>query len=411
MTEVISAYNFADIMGVSKATLDSWEKNGTFIPSVDAHGNKYFTVQQLIHVPEISKMVNSPWEQEIAVKPLHRYTTIELFVGAGGLALGMEKAGFHHVMLNEIDHDACTTLECNRPGWNVVEQDVRTISFDRFKGQIDLITGGFPCQAFSYAGKQGGFNDTRGTLFFELARAVNEVQPKVFLCENVKGLAAHDDGRTLEVIKNAIGELGYSLVEPRVLKAIFYQVPQKRERLFMVAIRNDLADKAVFHWPSPYHRIMTLRDAFYAGELYHTDVPASEGQKYPEKKRKVMELVPMGGYWRDLPDNVAREYMGGSYGLAGGKTGMARRLSLDEPSLTLTCAPAQKQTERCHPVETRPLTVREYARIQTFPDEWEFAGNLSSKYKQIGNAVPVNLAYAVGRSLVRLLNDIETALE
>ena len=98
--------------------------------------------------------------------------------------------------------------------------------------------------------------------------------------------------------------------------------------------------------------------------------------------------------------------MGGSYGLGGGKTGMARRLSLDEPSLTLTCAPAQKQTERCHPTETRPLSVREYARIQTFPDEWIFEGSLFSKYKQIGNAVPVNLAYAIGRSLVRLLNAI-----
>lgn len=86
---------------------------------------------------------------------------------------------------------------------------------------------------------------------------------------------------------------------------------------------------------------------------------------------------------------------------------MARRLSLDEPSLTLTCAPAQKQTERCHPTETRPLTVREYARIQTFPDEWKFAGTLGSQYKQIGNAVPVNLAYAIGRSLIRLFNDIE----
>ena len=115
----------------------------------------------------------------------------------------------------------------------------------------------------------------------------------------------------------------------------------------------------------------------------------------------------MGGYWRDLPKEVQKDYMGGSYGLAGGKTGMARRLSLDEPSLTLTCAPAQKQTERCHPIETRPLTVREYARIQTFPDDWEFAGRLSSKYRQIGNAVPVNLAYAVGRSLIRLFNDIE----
>ena len=99
--------------------------------------------------------------------------------------------------------------------------------------------------------------------------------------------------------------------------------------------------------------------------------------------------------------------MGGSYYLGGGKTGMARRLAMDEPSLTLTCAPAQKQTERCHPIETRPLTVREYARIQTFPDDWQFEGSLSDQYKQIGNAVPVNLAYAIGRSLIRLFNDID----
>lgn len=99
--------------------------------------------------------------------------------------------------------------------------------------------------------------------------------------------------------------------------------------------------------------------------------------------------------------------MGGSFYLGGGKTGMARRLAMDEPSLTLTCSPAQKQTERCHPIETRPLTVREYARIQTFPDDWQFAGTLSAQYKQIGNAVPVNLAWAVGRSIIRLLNQIE----
>lgn len=408
-TNTISASNFADIMGVSKSTLAAWEKNGTFVPSVDKDGNKCFSVKQLLHVPEIRKMVESDWETEMATVPLKPYTSIELFAGAGGLALGMEKAGFEHLLLNEIDRDACATLKCNRPFWNVVERDIKTISFKPFRGKIDLITGGFPCQAFSYAGKQGGFNDTRGTLFFELARAVDEVKPKVFLCENVKGLTVHDGGKTLDVIKNTIKELGYELVQPRVLKAIFYQVPQKRERLFLIAIRNDIAPKVTFKWPAPYHRIMTLKDAFYAGELYATDVPPSDGQKYPAKKQKVMELVPMGGYWRDLPEDVQKEYMGGSYGLAGGKTGMARRLSLDEPSLTLTCAPAQKQTERCHPIETRPLTVREYARIQTFPDDWEFAGRLSSKYRQIGNAVPVNLAYAVGRSLIRLFNDIEKA--
>ncbi|MCS2404482.1 DNA (cytosine-5-)-methyltransferase [Bacteroides salyersiae] len=223
----------------------------------------------------------------------------------------------------------------------------------------------------------------------------------------MKGLMAHDGGRTLDTIKNVIRELGYTLVSPKVLRAIKYRVPQKRERLIIIAIRNDIAEKVQFYWPAPYHRIMTLKDAFYKGDLYDTDVPLSDGQKYPSKKQKVMEMVPMGGYWRDLPIEVQKEYMGGSFYLGGGKTGMARRLSLYEPSLTLTCAPAQKQTERCHPVETRPLTVREYARVQTFPDEWQFAGSLSSQYKQIGNAVPVNLAYAIGRSLVRLFNDIE----
>ncbi len=407
MQTTILANVFADIMGVSKATLQKWEANGSFVPSVDSAGRKYFYVKDLLSVPEISGMVYSGWEAEMSVRPLRPYTSVELFAGAGGLALGMEKAGFSHVLLNEIDHDACQTLCRNRPGWKVVEQDVKTLSFGQLAGKVDFLSGGFPCQAFSYAGKQGGFNDTRGTLFFELARAVKEIRPKVFMGENVKGLSAHDEGRTLGTIRNTIRELGYTLVEPRILKAILYQVPQKRERLFLIAIRNDLAGKVDFKWPAPYHRVMTLRDAFFKGELYDTDVPPSEGQRYPAKKQKVMELVPMGGYWRDLPCDVQKAYMGGSFWLEGGKTGMARRLSLDEPSLTLTCAPAQKQTERCHPTETRPLTVREYARIQTFPDDWEFAGSLNSQYKQIGNAVPVNLAYAIGRSLVRLLNDIE----
>lgn len=241
MQSTISASNFADIMGVSKATLQKWEANGTFVSSVDKAGNKYFLIDDLLFVPQIKEMVCSAWKEEMEIRPLRPYTSIELFAGAGGLALGMEKAGFKHVLLNEIDHDACVTLKCNRPEWRVAEQDVRTISFKQFNGQVDFLSGGFPCQAFSYAGKQGGFNDTRGTLFFELARAVKEMRPKVFMGENVKGLAAHDGGRTLQTIKNTIRELGYALVEPRVLKAILYQVPQKRERLILVAVRNDLA--------------------------------------------------------------------------------------------------------------------------------------------------------------------------
>jgi len=150
--------------------------------------------------------------------------------------------------------------------------------------------------------------------------------------------------------------------------------------------------------------IFAVRDALKKGELFDTDVPPSEGQKYPKRKAEIMALVPQGGYWRDLPLEIQKEYMKKSFYLGGGKTGMARRMSWDEPCLTLTCAPAQKQTERCHPEETRPFTIREYARIQTFPDDWIFEGSATQQYKQIGNAVPVNFAYEIGASVVRFLN-------
>jgi len=355
-------------------------------------------------------MLDTNWHQELNIKPVRKFSSIELFAGAGGMALGLEKAGFSAVALNELDRDSCHTLRTNRPQWQVIEGDVKNVDFTNFK-DIDLIAGGFPCQAFSYAGDKLGFEDTRGTLFFEFARAIKTVQPKVFLGENVRGLLSHDDGKTLEVIKSVIANLGYTLIEPEVLKAVFYRVPQKRERLFLVGIRNDLVKFAKFKWPSPYHRILVLKDALQAGELYDTDVPASEGQTYPARKKEILAFVPQGGYWRDLPDDLQREYMQGSYFLGGGKTGMARRLAWDEPSLTLTCSPAQKQTERCHPEQTRPLTIREYARVQTFPDEWNFTGSISSQYKQIGNAVPVNLAHAVGRSMISLLNSIEAKVD
>ncbi|MDO4697151.1 MAG: DNA (cytosine-5-)-methyltransferase [Pasteurellaceae bacterium] len=346
------------------------------------------------------------WEEqkEIISQP---FSSIELFAGAGGLALGLEKAGFNAILLNEWDKYACNTLRTNRPNWNVVEGDVCEIDFTRYKGKIDLLSGGFPCQAFSYAGKGEGFNDIRGTMFFQFARAIKETQPKVILGENVKGLVNHDKGRTLATIKQTLKDLGYFLIEPKVLNAVNYRVPQKRERIFIVGIRQDLVNRTQFHWPTPHHREMLMADALKKGELYDCDVPTSEGQIYPEHKKAVLDLVPPGGCWRHLPDDIARQYMKGSYFLGGGKTGMARRLAWSEPSLTLTCSPAQNQTERCHPDETRPLTVREYARIQTFPDDWKFAGSMSNQYKQIGNAVPVNLAYAVGTRLIetlRLLN-------
>lgn len=405
-SQYISVNNFACLLGVSRATVESWIRTGKYAAH-DIGGHQLFKLEDLKMVPEVCAMLSTKWDDELKTVPMRPYTSVELFAGGGGLALGMEKAGFKHLLLNEFDHNACQTLRANRPEWNVVEGDVHDIDFTPLRGYVDFLSGGFPCQAFSYAGKRLGFEETRGTLFFEMARAVKEIQPKVFLGENVRGLYEHDGGRTLQTIKDVIAELGYKLIEPRVLRAIQYNVPQKRERLILIAVRNDLADIAKFEWPDVSRSVRTLRDAFYKGDLYATDVPDSECQKYPEKKRAVMDMVPEGGDWRDLPQNVAEEYMKGSYHLGGGKTGMARRLSMDEPSLTLTCAPAQKQTERCHPYETRPLSVREYARIQTFPDEWRFCGPLSAQYKQIGNAVPVNMSWAVGRSIVRMLNSIE----
>ena len=395
----------ADILGTSKKVVNSWSEN-KLKPIIDKKtGKKFFHLDELRSLPSASFLFETKWDEEERIKPQRNYKIIELFAGAGGLALGLEKAGFESLLLNEIDRDACETLKKNRENWNVKNCDIKEYDFTKFKGKVDLLTGGFPCQAFSYAGKKLGFNDTRVTLFYEFARAVKETNPKVILAENVKGLVSHDSGKTLETIRDIIDEIGYELVEPTVLKAIFYKVPQKRERIFLVAIRKDLSRFVSFNYPAKFPKIFTLKDALKKGYLFNKDVPKTEGQIYPQRKKEILSKVPQGGYWRDLPDNLQREYMRGSYFLGGGKTGIARRLSWDEPSLTLTCAPAQKQTERCHPTETRPLTFREYARIQTFPDDWLFCGSLSSIYKQIGNAVPVNLAYHVGKSVVKYLKD------
>lgn len=399
----------ADLLSVTKQTILDWTRSGKLVcAGKDERGDPLFEWSAFRAFPQTKDMDKVAWRKQSSIRPVRPFRSIELFAGGGGLALGLERAGFDHVLLNEFMPDACNTLRANRPKWNVVEGDVSKIDFTGFS-DIDLVSGGFPCQAFSYAGHRAGFDDARGTLFFEWARVIKETQPRMFLGENVRGLLTHDDGKTIDVIKSVIKDLGYTLVEPRILKAIFYQVPQKRERLILVGVRNDLFPYFKFDWPVKAHRIYTVRDALKQGELFDRDVPDSYGQKYPKRKAEILAMVPPGGYWRDLPLKIQKEYMKGSFYLGGGKTGMARRLSWDAPSLTLTCAPAQNQTERCHPQESRPLTVREYARIQTFPDSWNFAGTVSMQYKQIGNAVPVNLAEAIGHSLIDALNNLELA--
>lgn len=397
----------SNLLDISIPRLQAMIRKGVLSPVEETHEGFLLSRMQLMSFEVADWVFSNKWDEQIKIRPKRKYKSIELFAGAGGMAIGLERAGFSNVLLNEIDKYACGTLRMNRPSWNVLEGTITDVDFKSYEGKIDLLTGGFPCQAFSSAGKKLGFNDTRGTLFFEFARSIDEVKPKVFMGENVKGLFNHDGGKTLETIKNVIDELGYFLVEPRVLKAMYYKVPQKRERLLLVGIRKDLVSRIEsFKFPEPFHRVLTVRDAFAKGDLFDTDVPESQGDSYNEKKRCVMDLVPEGGYWKHLPDDVQRDYMGGSYYLGGGKTGLARRLSMDAPSLTLVCAAAMKQTERCHPTETRPLTVRESARIQTFPDDWEFFGSKLQAYKQIGNAVPVNLAYAMGLRLIDLLNEI-----
>lgn len=405
MKDYYSISEVADILGKSKETLRRWDKEGK-LSAVREPISRYrvYNKNQLLLFPEFKKMFAKHSEVNNKVKANNNYSVIELFAGAGGLAIGMEKAGLKCVALNEIDKWACKTLKTNRKQWNVLEGDIKNFDFTEFEDKVDVVTGGFPCQAFSYAGKKLGLQDARGTLFYEFARVVKEVKPAICIGENVRGLLSHEKGKTLEGMISVLDEIGYNVVSPvQVLKAINYNVPQKRERLILVGIRKDIGIK--FEYPEPYDKIYNLKDALKKGDLFDCDCPKSKGTSYPEHKKKVLDLVPPKGYWRDLPLDIQKNYMQKSFYLGGGKTGMARRIGWDEPCLTLTCSPAQKQTERCHPDETRPFTVREYARIQTFPDDWLFEGSVSQQYKQIGNAVPVNLAKEVGYSIVRFLNE------
>ncbi|HFU3701627.1 TPA: DNA cytosine methyltransferase [Streptococcus suis] len=331
--------------------------------------------------------------------------SIELFAGAGGLALGIEKAGFDTIGLVEFDSAAAETLKHNRPNWNVIHDDIANISkldledyFSITKGELDLLSGGAPCQSFSYAGKRLGLEDTRGTLFFHYAVFLEKLQPKMFLFENVKGLTSHDKGKTYSTILNVFESEGYT-VQSKVLNSWDYGVAQKRERMIMVGIRNDLIDKITFEYPDKHEYKPVLRDIL-------DNCPPSLGMQYSENKRKIFELVPPGGYWRDIPEDIAKEYMKSTWEMGGGRTGILRRMSLDEPSLTVLTSPTQKQTERCHPIEARPFTVRENARIQSFPDDWEFKGSVGNQYKQVGNAVPVNLAYEVGKKILECLEKL-----
>jgi DNA (cytosine-5)-methyltransferase 1 len=403
MKKYLSLSEASELIGKSKETLRRWDREGKLSAVREPISNYRVYAREQVETL-FADFYNQEVEDSVSnfVKADHAYSVLELFAGAGGLAIGLEKAGLKCVALNEIDKWACQTLRKNRPNWKVLEGDIKNFDFKEYYEKVDVVTGGFPCQSFSYAGKKLGLADARGTLFYEFARVVKEVNPLICIGENVRGLLSHDGGKTLQGMISILDEIGYHVVPVQVLKAINYKVPQKRERLILAGVRKDIILK--YEYPKPHNKIYTLKDALQKGALYDTNVPPSPGAKYPQSKKAVLDLVPQKGYWRDLPLDIQKAFMGGSFHLGGGKTGIARRIGWDEPCLTLTCSPAQKQTERCHPEETRPFTVREYARIQTFPDDWIFEGSMAQQYKQTGNAVPVNLGIEVGFSIVQFLN-------
>ncbi len=366
-----------------------------------------------------------------------RAISISLFTGAGGLDIGMEQAGFQTVSIVEKEPDAAKTVALNRPYFNNAARDIQNITYQNLleeggrvldlgrplrPGEVDLVTGGPPCQPFSTAGKRGSVIDPRGSLFMDFIRIVAEVQPRFFVMENVKGLLSAPirhrphlergegcpaleldemHGAALGVVLTEMKHLGYRVVY-NLLEAADYGVPQNRSRVIFIGSRDN--ESVTF--PLPTHskdgtalpKWRTLKDA-----LIDLEDPQPEYSAYSENRLKYLRLLKSGQNWRYLPNDLKKEAMGGAYESGGGKVGFYRRLSWDKPSPTVTTSPHQKATDMCHPEELRPLSIRECAKIQTFPDSWVFYGSIASKYRQIGNAVPVVLAKAIGDYLYTLI--------
>lgn len=316
---------------------------------------------------------------------------IELCAGAGGCSTGLMNVGFLPLVLNDIDADCCETLKRNHRGANVVCSPMMNIDWAQFTDRVDLVVSGAPCQSWSQAGNRKGLDDSRGDVFLQSIDIIHTIHPKVFMIENVRGLLTHNGGKSFQEILDGILFRGKYDVQYALLNAMDYAVPQKRERVFLIGTRKEFSELK-FEFPKPLKEKMVLRNVL-------ENVPNSLCAKYSPEKARLFAMIPQGGCWIHLPVELQKAYLGKSYESGGGKRGILRRLSMDEPSLTLLCSPSQKQTERCHPLENRPLSVREYARIQTFPDDYSFYGSMSSQYKQIGNAIPVRLAECMGVSI------------
>ncbi len=350
---------------------------------------------------------------------------ISLFSGAMGLDLGLEGEGFQVVAALECDPHAAETIRSNRPDLPVIQkrlEDVGTkeilVTAGLKAGGDFLVVGGPSCQAFSTAGRRESLGDVqgRGGLFREFIRVVRQSRPRFFVMENVRGLLSaaikhralkergpgypgltpdEELGSALRLVIAELRSLGY-YVTFDLLNTADYGVPQTRQRLVFIGSR----DGENIQMPVPTHS-SSGKDGF---EKWVTLRTALKGLKekepafyrFPSGKEKYLKLVPEGGNWKDLPENLKEEALGKAYNSWGGRSGFYRRLSWSKPSPALTTRPDSKATILCHPTELRPLTVGEYARIQQFPDSWRFSGSVREQYKQVGNAVPLGLGRAIG---------------
>lgn len=354
---------------------------------------------------------------------------ISFFSGAMGLDIGLEKAGLNVVIGQDFEPSCVETMRTN--GHNVLGGDIREINPETLLkltglhvGETFMVCGGPPCQPFSTAGKRLGINDPRGSLFMDFIRMIDYIRPRFFVMENVKGIVSSplkhvsvkerekDDpeqqlGTVLDVILSEFDKLGYKTVYG-VLDAVNYGVPQFRERFVLIGSRDN---EDIF-LPMPTHFQMHQNSEYRwktVGEVIK-DLENNPGEytSLSGERKKYIHMVPEGGNWRDLPEEIIPVAMGGAYQSGGGKVGFYRRLSYNQPAPTITTSPAQKATMLCHPTQDRPLSIKEYARIQQFPDDWIFKGTLSAKYRQIGNAVPVGLAEAIGRAIISTADKTST---
>lgn len=302
-------------------------------------------------------------------------SALEICAGAGGQALGLEQAGFGHEAAVELEPAACATLRLNRPGWNVIEGDVRDVDGRDYRG-IDLIAGGVPCPPFSIAGQRLGADDERD-LFPEALRLVAEAQPRAVLLENVRGLATSRFAPYRASVLDQLDRLGYH-PNWQVINACEHGVPQLRPRFVLVAVLKRYKDHLA--WPEPKASPPTVGDKL-------VDLMAADGW-------------PGAHAWRELANGIGPTIVGGSRKHGGPDLGptRARRdwaaLGVDGRTL------ANEAPQPDDPADMMPrLTLRMVARLQGFPDDWEFFGRKTAAYRQIGNAFPPPVAMALGEIL------------